>query len=218
MRLILLGPPGAGKGTQADRLASQYGIKKLSTGDMLRAVASQNSELGVKVKAIIESGALVSDDIIVAMIRERIKLSDCVNGFILDGFPRTIGQAEALSEMLESEGQSISYVIELGVDPAALVARISGRFSCKKCGAGYHDSNKPTKKPGICDVCGGSEFGRRADDNAETVSARLDAYRRQTEPLLPYYRERGLLRTVNGMASMEQVSLQIRDVLEGSKN
>lgn len=213
MMLILLGPPGAGKGTQADILAANHNIKKLSTGDMLRAVASSGSELGQKVKTIIESGALVPDDIIITMIRERIKHSDCANGFILDGFPRTIGQAEALSQMLDTEGKHLSHVIELTVDASALIARISGRFSCKACGAGYHDVNKPTVKAGVCDLCGGTEFVRRADDNAETVAARLKAYDLQTAPLLPYYRERGLLRPVNGMATMDKVAQQIENIL-----
>ena len=213
MNLILLGPPGAGKGTQAQLLKERHNLVQLSTGDMLRATAASGGELGQKVKAIMASGALVSDDIIIAMIAERIARPDCASGFILDGFPRTTGQAEALDRMLTDKGMKLDAVIELKVDDAALVERISGRFSCAACGAGYHDEYKKTKVKGVCDACGGAEFVRREDDKAETVKARLDAYNRQTAPLLPYYKARGVLRTVDGMASIEAVAAQVEKAL-----
>ena len=215
MNLILLGPPGAGKGTQAQLLKERHGLVQLSTGDMLRAAVAAGSELGRQVKSIMEAGALVPDDIIIRMIGERIAQPDCAKGFILDGFPRTTVQAEALDQMLAERGLKLDRVIELEVDDAALVARISGRFSCAACGAGYHDSYKKTAKPGVCDVCGGIKFIRRDDDNAATVKARLEAYHRQTAPLLPYYKARGVLGTVDGMASIEKVAGAVEKLLNG---
>ncbi len=216
MNIVLLGPPGAGKGTQAKRLEELRGLKQLSTGDMLRAAVAAGTPLGLQAKKVMESGQLVRDDLMVAMIEERIAQPDCAKGFILDGFPRTVQQAEALDAMLAAHGNShIDRVIELAVDEPALIDRIAGRFACARCGAGYHDKFKQTKEPGVCDRCGSTEFVRRPDDKAEAVAVRLDAYRRQTAPILPYYKSKGLLRRVDGMASPQDVALQIDRALDG---
>jgi adenylate kinase len=209
MNVILLGPPGAGKGTQAKRLENKHNLIQLSTGDMLRAAVASGSELGRKAKSIMDAGHLVPDDLMIAMIADRIEQEDCANGFILDGFPRTIAQAEALDELLAERGLKLDAVIEFAVDEEALVDRIAGRYACAKCGALYHDNANPTTVPGRCDVCGSTEFVRRADDKPETVRARLRAYHDQTAPLLPYYRDKGLLLTVDGMADIEDVSKDI---------
>jgi adenylate kinase len=213
MNLILLGPPGAGKGTQAKRLEERYGLTQVSTGDMLRAEVRSGSEIGLQAKAIMERGELVPDGIIIAMLAARVSAPDIARGFILDGFPRTVPQAEALDTMLAEKAMPLDHVIELQVDDTALVERISGRFTCARCGEGYHDRFKAPSQAGRCDVCGGEEFTRRADDKAETVAARLEAYHRQTAPLLPYYATQGTLRVVDGMARMDEVGRQIEAIL-----
>ncbi|RYI36119.1 MAG: adenylate kinase [Acetobacteraceae bacterium] len=213
MNLILLGPPGAGKGTQAKRLEDRYGLKQISTGDMLRAEVRSGSEIGQQAKAIMERGELVPDAIIIAMLAARVALPDVAQGFILDGFPRTVPQAEALDLVLKGKSMPLHHVIELQVDDAALVDRIAGRFTCSKCGEGYHDHFKPPAKAGVCDICGNAGFTRRADDKAELVAARLDAYHRQTAPLLPYYAAQGILRVVDGMAEMNEVASQVEAIL-----
>lgn len=213
MNLILLGPPGAGKGTQAKKLTDERGLVQLSTGDMLRAEVASGSALGIEAKKVMDAGQLVSDAVVIGMIDKRTEQPDCAKGFVLDGFPRTEPQAEALDAMLAKKGKKIDAVIEIAVDEAALIERISGRFTCAKCGTGYHDKFHRPKKDGICDKCGSTEFVRRADDNAETVKARLVAYRKQTAPILPYYKAKGLLHSVDGMADMSEVARQIDRVL-----
>lgn len=214
MNLILLGPPGAGKGTQAKEIESKRGLVQLSTGDMLRAASKAGSEVGLRVKSIMDRGELVSDDIVIGIIAERIEQPDCRNGFILDGFPRTLQQAAALDRMLADKGRKMDAVIELKVDYNRLVERIIGRYTCAKCGEGYHDRFKRPQVRGTCDVCGSQEFTRRADDNAETVSTRLMAYYRDTAPLTGYYFCKGILRSVDGMEPIVDVAKAISKVLD----
>jgi adenylate kinase len=213
LNIILLGPPGAGKGTQAARLQAQRGMIQLSTGDMLREARASGSPIGEKVKAIMDAGELVSDAIVTALIGERLDTcTDC--GAIFDGFPRTRAQAEALDLLLSERGRHLDYVIELSVDEDALVTRITGRFTCAKCGTGYHDTFRPTAVAGVCDVCGSTEFKRRPDDNEQTVRRRMEEYRAKTQPILPYYEERGLIRSVDGMGSVDRVGAEIDAILD----
>jgi adenylate kinase len=209
MRLILLGPPGAGKGTQAQRMVDKYNIPQLSTGDMLRAAVAAGTEWGKRAKEIMNAGGLVSDDIVNAIISERIENKDCDNGFILDGYPRTLQQADATEALLAGKGMSLDAVIELAVDDGVLVERISGRYTCGNCGAGYHDENLKPAKDGVCDKCQGTEFKRRPDDCAETVVDRLQTYYKETAPLVGYYYAKGLLKSVDGMADIDDVAKEI---------
>jgi adenylate kinase len=212
LNIILVGPPGAGKGTQAARLQAARGMIQLSTGDMLREAVAAGTPVGLEAKAVMERGELVSDAIVSALIGERLDAS-ADKGAIFDGFPRTRAQAEALDLLLGARGRKLDHVIELAVDEDALVKRIVGRFSCAKCGTGYHDTFRPTMVPGVCDVCGSTEFKRRKDDNEETVRTRMAEYRAKTEPILPYYEAKGLLRRVDGMASVDEVAAEIDSIL-----
>ncbi len=214
MNLILLGPPGAGKGTQAKIIEDERGLVQLSTGDMLRAAVAAGTEVGKKAKAVMEAGELVSDEIVIGIISDRIDEPDCEKGFILDGFPRTVAQAEALDKLLAEKGKTLDVVIEMKVEDEPLVKRITGRFTCGKCGEGYHDEFKKPKQDGVCDKCGASDFKRRADDNEETVRSRLQAYHAQTAPLVDYYGGKGTLKSVDGMAGIDEVTAQIRAVLD----
>jgi len=216
MNLVLLGPPGAGKGTQAKRLQDQRGLVQLSTGDMLRAAVAAATELGRKAGDIMERGELVPDDIVIGLIAERMDADKGGKGFILDGFPRTIGQAEALDRLLEERGKKVDRVVVLDVDDDKLVQRITGRFTCATCGEGYHDLYKRPKVEGVCDVCGGTKFARRKDDTEEVVRARLKAYHAQTEPLIGYYKGQGKVRSVDGMADIETVQKEIDQALDGA--
>jgi adenylate kinase len=214
MNLILLGPPGSGKGTQAQEISKKRGLVQLSTGEMLRSAAKAGTEDGLKAEALMAKGELVPDDVVVKIIAERIEHPDCADGFILDGFPRTLMQAAALDRMLAENDNQLHAVIELKADFNRLVERIVGRYACAKCGQGYHDRFKRPKTRGICDVCGGTEFSRRSDDNAETVTTRMMAYYRETSPLIGYYFCQGTLRVVDGMASISEVASAIDDVVE----
>lgn len=215
MRIILLGPPGAGKGTQAQRLVDRYGIVQLSTGDMLRAAVAAGTETGNRARSVMETGRLVSDEIVNAIVSERMDEEDCRAGFILDGYPRTLAQADAVELMLQTKRISLDAAIEIRVEDDALVERISGRYVCAQCGAGYHDANLKPETEGVCDRCGGTEFKRRPDDNAETLRTRLMAYYKETSPLIGYYHAKGLLRAVDGMGSMDEVTAEIAAVLDG---
>jgi adenylate kinase len=213
MRLILLGPPGAGKGTQAQRIVEKHGIPQLSTGDMLRAAVQAGTEVGKRAKAVMDAGKLVSDDIVIAIVSERIDSPDCANGFILDGFPRTLVQADATEAMLSGKNLDLSAVIEIRVDDEILADRIAGRYTCANCGAGYHDENLKPKVEGVCDKCGSTHFKRRPDDNRETVRTRLQAYYKETSPLIGYYHAKGKLHSVDGMGEIDAVTAEIEAVL-----
>ncbi|MCF6215980.1 MAG: adenylate kinase [Emcibacter sp.] len=213
MIIVLLGPPGAGKGTQAQRIMDSKGLVQLSTGDMLRAAKAAGTEVGKKAKEFMDAGKLVTDEIVIGIIADRIEEDDCKQGFLLDGFPRTVAQAEALDELLKNKGLQVDVVIEMKVDDESLVDRITGRYTCAKCNQGYHDTNLKPQIAGVCDSCGSTNFNRRSDDNRETVIERLATYHAQTAPLLPFYEQKGVLRTVDGMADIDDVSVQINDVL-----
>jgi adenylate kinase len=215
LNIILLGPPGAGKGTQAARLQAKRGMIQLSTGDMLREAVAAGTPVGLEAKTVMERGELVSDAIVSALMGERLDAA-ADKGAIFDGFPRTRAQAEALDALLTERGRSLDHVIELAVDEDALVERITGRLSCARCGTGYHDTFRPTQVVGVCDVCGSTEFKRRKDDNEATVRTRMAEYRAKTEPILPYYEQRGLVRRVDGMASVEDVAAEIDAILDGA--
>lgn len=214
MNIVLLGAPGSGKGTQAKSLEDAFGIAQLSTGEMLRAEVGKGSDIGRKADEIMRAGQLVPDHLIIALIETTLADGAGRDGFILDGFPRTVPQAEALDSMLETKDLKLDHVLELEVDDEAMVERISGRFSCAKCGAGYHDSFKPPKSDGICDVCGSTEFVRRADDNAQTVRERLKAYHAQTEPISAYYEKQGILTKVDGMGEIDQVTKDLTKAIK----
>jgi adenylate kinase len=214
VNIILLGPPGAGKGTQASRLERDRGMVQLSTGDMLRSAVAAGTPVGLKAKAVMEAGELVSDEIVVGILSERLDAPDTARGFILDGFPRTVAQAEALDRMLADKHRKLDCVIELDVDEEVLVDRITGRFSCADCGAPYHDRYQLPKQAGTCDACGSHSFTRRPDDNEATVRTRMAEYRAKTAPILPYYEARGLLLHVDGMADIEQVTGAIETILD----
>mgnify|MGYP001814178871 FL=1 len=210
--LILLGPPGAGKGTQARRLEKRFGLVQLSTGDLLRGAVAAGTEAGLAAKSVMEAGGLVSDDIVVAVLRDRLAEPDCQKGVILDGFPRTTAQAEALDEMLAESGQRITAAISLEVDPARVVVRISGRFTCAGCGEGYHDDFKKPMVPDTCDICGGTEMTRRADDTASAVMTRLDAYQEQTAPLVKYYAETNVLHRIDAMGELSAIGAVLENL------
>jgi adenylate kinase len=213
MNIILLGPPGAGKGTQAQRLVERRGMVQLSTGDMLRAAVKAGTPIGLKAKAVMEAGELVSDEIVSGIIGEALDALPADTGVIFDGYPRTAAQAESLDGLLAERHRNLDHVIELAVDEDALVDRITGRFTCAQCGEGYHDRYKQTAKPGVCDKCGSTEFKRRPDDNEETVRTRMAEYRAKTAPILPIYEARNIVSRVDGMADIDQVTSAIETIL-----
>lgn len=215
MNIILLGPPGAGKGTQAKLLEDRYNLTQLSTGDMLRDEVKADSELGRTAKSIMDAGKLVPDDLIIAMISGRIDQATGSDGVILDGFPRTTAQAEALDAMLQEKGLKLDFVVQLDLEEQVVIERLTGRFSCAKCGAGYHDSFNKPKVDGVCDNCGATEFSRRSDDNVETAKSRLGAYHEQTAPILPYYENKNALHAINGLGEIDEVFGRIESVIGG---
>ena len=210
---ILLGPPGAGKGTQARMLEEKFGLVQLSTGDLLRAAVAAGTDAGKEAKAVMEAGGLVSDQIVLAILADRLAEADCAKGVVLDGFPRTTGQAQALDTLLKASGQRINAAVALEVDNAKMVIRIAGRFTCGDCGEGYHDSFKPTRETGVCDNCGSKNMQRRADDNAQTVMSRLDAYQEQTAPLIAYYADKGTLQRINAMGDIQEISETLAEIV-----
>lgn len=211
--LILLGPPGAGKGTQARMLEQHFGLVQLSTGDLLRAAVAAGTDAGKAAKAVMEAGGLVSDEIVLAILRERMAAPDTAKGVILDGFPRTAVQAEALDALLAETGARVTAAISMEVDDAAMIARVAGRYTCANCGEGYHDQFKQPAVAGVCDKCGGTEFKRRADDNAETAGERLKAYHAQTAPLIAYYSDRGVLTRVDAMGEIDQIAQDMAGIV-----
>ncbi|HEY3908346.1 MAG TPA: adenylate kinase [Stellaceae bacterium] len=213
MNLVLLGPPGSGKGTQAKRIGERRGLRHLATGDMLRAATASGSEFGMRVKSIMDTGQLVPDDVIVEMIARRIVEPDCQTGFVLDGFPRTMPQARALDQMLAQRNLGLDHVILIEVDDAVLIDRLAGRFTCARCGATYHERLHRPRDAGVCDVCGSRDFVQRPDDRPEAVKARLEVYDRQTAPILPHYRASGILSVVDGVADIEEVTRRIEQIL-----
>ncbi|NKB59200.1 MAG: adenylate kinase [Alphaproteobacteria bacterium] len=213
MIMILIGPPGAGKGTQASRIEEFLSIGNLSTGALLRDAIASNSKLGKQAKALVEAGNFVPDDVIIGLVSARIEEPDCENGFILDGFPRTSGQAEALDRLLEKRGKKVDVVVEIKTEDDVVVERINGRFACKTCGEGYHKAFKVPAEDGVCDNCGGTEFEQRADDSEEKIRTRLALYHEQTAPILPYYESRGILRSVDGTKDLDDVTEQLKEVL-----
>jgi len=213
MNLVLLGPPGGGKGTQAKRLMDKFGLIQLSTGDMLRAAVASGSDVGKKAKAVMDAGQLVSDEIVISIIDDRLDQPDTKGGVIFDGFPRTVAQAEALDVIIAKKGRKLDHAIEIRVPDQLLIDRITGRYTCAKCGAGYHEKFQKPKVEGVCDACGGQEFSRRADDNAETVKKRLDSYHAQTAPLLPYYQGKGILSVVDGTLDIAVVTTALEGIL-----
>ena len=212
--LVLLGPPGAGKGTQARKLEEAFGLVQLSTGDLLRAAVAEGTEAGKKAKAVMDAGDLVSDDIVIAILRDRLGQPDCANGVILDGFPRTTVQAESLDKLMADMNQSITAAISLEVEDDAMIERISGRYTCGACGEGYHDSFKQPRTDGVCDKCGSTDMTRRADDNAETVAQRLKAYHAQTAPLIAYYDKKGCLERVDAMGPIDAITAEMKAIVD----
>ena len=214
MNIILLGPPGAGKGTQAHRLVAERGMVQLSTGDMLRAARTSGTEMGKQVATVMDRGDLVTDEIVIGLIAEQLDSGAGGKGFIFDGFPRTLAQADALGDLLESKGQNLHAVVEMKVDDAALISRITGRYTCNECGAVYHDVTKKPAKDGECDKCGGHEFTRRADDNEESLRTRLMNYYRDTSPLIGYYYAKDQLKRIDGLGEIDEVAARVAGVLD----
>ena len=213
MRVIMLGPPGSGKGTQGERIASRYGVPHISSGELFRDEVARQTETGKTLQRYLDAGDLVPDDLVISLIMDRVIAAHAEGGWVLDGFPRTVPQAEALDLMLADRDLRIDHVIEFKVDEAVLIDRLGGRFTCRNCGASYHDRYHRPRIDSVCDVCGHREFVRRADDQPSAVGTRFDAYRRQTAPILPYYRDRGLLRQVDGMADIDAVTAEIEAII-----